>query len=251
MQGGFQRLHETRPGFGHQLHAILHQHPALLSQRLICGFGKAQHFPPAQHTQIPLRLQRLSHFLISAHRRHSKTNQSRFPCVTGYQFICHPLRCSRAHHIARGIPPLCQTRENELQILIHSGHGAHGAARILHRITLPQSNGWRHILHRLDRRAVHAVHELPHIGRKGFHIAPLPLGIQRTHGQRGLATAARPGHHRDAAQRNIHIHPLQVVLHRTPNVNLLIPLLRFHGIILNYLIPQHKHNLRLPAFCML
>ena len=208
VQGGFQRLHEAGAGIGHQLHAVLHHQPALHAQGRFLRLGKTQHTAPHQYAQVALRLERLHHFRKRAHGAHRKAHQRRCTGMRGYQLIGHALRRGGAHHIASGIAPHGQAGENELQVLIHAGHGAHGGAGVLHAVALAQGNGGRHILHRLHIRAVHAVHELSHIGREGLHIAPLPLGIQGTHGQRGLAAAARARHHRDAPQRNIHIHPL-------------------------------------------
>ena len=164
MQGRFQRFHEARTGIRHQFHAVLHHQPAFHAQGGLRGLRKTQHTAPRQHAQVALRLQRLHHFLETAHGPHSEAYQSRFPAVSGYQLISHALRRGGAHHIARGIAPHGQARENELQVLIHPRHGAHGGAGILHAVALPQRNGGRHILHRFHIRAVHAIHELAHIG---------------------------------------------------------------------------------------
>src|SRR5665213_2728310 len=56
---------------------------------------------------------------------------------------------------------------------------------------------------RVDRRAVHALEELPRIGAEGLDIAALAFGIQRVEHQARLARAARPGDHRHLAGADV------------------------------------------------
>src|SRR3546814_18838679 len=68
-------------------------------------------------------------------------------------------------------------------------HGPHGAARIAHRVDLVDGDGRQNALDPVNLRLVRAVEKLAGIGRKGFDVAMLALGIQRVEGQRTLARA--------------------------------------------------------------
>ena len=81
-------------------------------------------------------------------------------------------------------------REQQLDVVVQLRHRAHGGARRAHRIGLVNRNRGRHALHAVHRRFVHAVEKLPRVGAEGFHIAPLPFGIQRVKHQAGFAQAA-------------------------------------------------------------
>ena len=110
-------------------------------------------------------------------------------------------------------------REQQLDVVVQLRHRAHGGARRAHRIGLVNRNRGRHALHAVHRRFVHAVEKLPRVGAEGFHIAPLPFGIQRVKHQAGLARAARPRHHRHLARANVHVQVFQVVLARAAQAN--------------------------------
>ena len=57
-----------------------------------------------------------------------------------------------------------------------------------------------------------AVHELPGIGREGFHIAALALGVEGVQGQGGLAGAADARHHGKTMQGDLQVQILEIVL---------------------------------------
>ena len=82
---------------------------------------------------------------------------------------------------------LAQTGVQQLDVIVQLRHGAHGTARVAHRVHLVNGNGGQDAFNAVDLGLVHAVQELARIGRKGFHIAPLPLCIQGIKGQRAFA----------------------------------------------------------------
>ncbi len=64
----------------------------------------------------------------------------------------------------------------------------------------------------VDIRAFHLVEELAGIRRQRFHVAPLPLGVNRIEGQRRFSGAAKPGNDSQAVARDLNIDILQIVL---------------------------------------
>ena len=61
-------------------------------------------------------------------------------------------------------------------------------------------------------RLLHLADELPGVGAEAFDVAPLALGIDRVHGQRGLARSARPAADGQLVAGNIDVDVLEVVL---------------------------------------
>ena len=109
--------------------------------------------------------------------------------------------------------------EQQLEVVGELRHGAHRRARGAHRIGLVNRNRRRHALDTRHMGLVHAVQKLARIGRKGLHIPPLPLGIQRVEHQRRLAGAGRPGEHHQRPQRDLQIQILQIVLGRADDAD--------------------------------
>ena len=82
-------------------------------------------------------------------------------------------------HRLRGLPveQLARARKQQLQVVVQLGHRAHGGARAAHRVGLVDGDGRRHAFDLVDGGLVHAVQELPRIGREGFDVAALPFCI--------------------------------------------------------------------------
>ncbi len=66
----------------------------------------------------------------------------------------------------------------------------------------------------LDIGLLHHFEELPRIGAERFHIAPLPLGIDRVESEARFARARKPGDHDQAIARQIDIEALEIMLAR-------------------------------------
>ena len=62
---------------------------------------------------------------------------------------------------------------------------------------------------------LHHFKELPRIGGQRFHIAPLPLGIDRVEREAGFSAARQAGNHDQLIARQIDIDPFKVMLART------------------------------------
>ncbi len=97
-------------------------------------------------------------------------------------------------------------------MVVDLGHRPDGGAAGAHRIGLVDCDGRGHTLHAVDRRAVHAVQELPRIGREGFDVAALPLGVEGVEDQAALAAAAGSGDYRHLAGPDVQVEILQIVL---------------------------------------
>ncbi len=131
----------------------------------------------------------------------------------GQQLGVDRLRRVLAHRL-RGLP-VEQRRGaciEQLEVVVELGHRADRRARGPHRVGLVDRDGRRHAFHVVDRRAIHAVEELPRIGAEGLDIAALPLGIERIEHQARLSRARRAGDHRQLAGVEVDVEALEVVL---------------------------------------
>ena len=109
--------------------------------------------------------------------------------------------------------------EQELEVVVQLGHGAHGGARRAHRVGLVNGNGRGHALYLVHRRFVHAVQKLARIGRKRFHVAALAFGVQGVKHQARFTRAAGAGDHGQFSRANVEINVLEVVLTRSANAD--------------------------------
>ena len=124
------------------------------------------------------------------------------------------------HRLRRDpVKQLAGPGKQQLEVVVELGHGAHRGARGAHRVGLVNRNCRRHAVDPVHRRLVHAVQKLTRVGRKGFHIAPLPFGVQGVKHQTRLARAAGAGDHRQLAGADVQIEILEVVLARAANAD--------------------------------
>ena len=145
-----------------------------------------------------------------------KTHQQpRVACRRGV--LSHALgnarRAVAAHRLA-ALPAMQDggARIEEFQVVVDLGHRPHGRARGTHRVDLIDGDGWRNALDAGDPRLVAAIEELARVGRKGFDVTPLPLGVQRIEHQRGFAGARHTGDHGQFAVWNFEVEVLEVIL---------------------------------------
>ena len=109
--------------------------------------------------------------------------------------------------------------KHQLQVVVELGHRAHGGARAAHWVGLVDGDRWRHALHLVHRRAVHAVQELARIGAEGLHITALTFCKQGVKHQAGLARTAGPGDHRQLAGADVDVEVFEVVLTSTTDAD--------------------------------
>ena len=98
------------------------------------------------------------------------------------------------------------------QIVVNLGDGADRAAGRVAGVLLLDGDGRREALDVVQPRLLHLVDELPGVGTEALHVAPLAFGINRVHGQRGLAAAAGPAADSHLVAGNLHVDPLEIML---------------------------------------
>ena len=72
----------------------------------------------------------------------------------------------------------------------------------------------RQALDGIDVGLLHQLQELAGIGREGFDIAALALGIDGVEGERGLAGTRQAGDHHQLVARHVDVDVLQIMLAR-------------------------------------
>ena len=102
-------------------------------------------------------------------------------------------------------------REHQAHVVVDLRHRADRRARVAARRLLVDGNRRRKPLDVVDVGLVHLTEELPRIGRQRLYIAPLPLGVDRIKGERGLARSRKPRDDDELVARNLHVDILQVV----------------------------------------
>ena len=85
---------------------------------------------------------------------------------------------------------LADLGEQQADMVGEFGHGADRRARIFNGIALINGDSRWNAFDALDLGLVHTLQELPGVGRKTFHVAPLSLGVQRVERQTRFARAA-------------------------------------------------------------
>ena len=110
-------------------------------------------------------------------------------------------------------------RVQELQMIVEFGHRADRRSRRAHGIRLIDRDGGRNAVYAVDLWLVHPIEKLPRVRREGFDVAPLALRIERVEDQRRLARAADAGHDGHAAERQIDIDVLEIVLAGAANAD--------------------------------
>ena len=116
------------------------------------------------------------------------------------------------------VSPVCgivadgEAGEEELEVIVDLGERADGRAGGADVVFLLDGDGGRDAVDGIDVRFVHAVEELPDVGREGLDVAALALGVERVEGERGFAGAGGAGDDGEFAERDIEIEALEIVL---------------------------------------
>ena len=145
---------------------------------------------------------------------------TRVATAQGQQFLENRVRAVVLHRL-RGllVKQMGGTGEQQFQMVVQLGHGAHGGARTAHRVGLVDGDGRRHAFHLVDGRAVHAVKELSGIGAERFHIAPLAFSVQGVKHQAGFTRATGAGEHRQLVGADVYVDVFEVVLSSTSDAD--------------------------------
>ena len=89
-----------------------------------------------------------------------------------------------------------ETGVEELEVVVNLGEGADGGAGGANLILLFDRDRRWNMIDAIDKGLVHAIKELSHVGREGFYVAALALGIKGVEGERGLSRARGTGYDR-------------------------------------------------------
>ena len=115
-------------------------------------------------------------------------------------------------HVAGRAVRLAQPRHENPQVVVDLGDRADGAPRRVARVLLLDGDGRREALDVVHLRLLHLADELPGVGAEALDVAPLALGVDRVHGQRGLARAARAAADGQLVAGDVDVDVLEVVL---------------------------------------
>jgi len=100
----------------------------------------------------------------------------------------------------------------QTQIIVNFGYGSHCGTRVFRRGLLVDGNRRGQPLNVIHVRFIQLPQKLAGIGRKRFHIAALPLGVNRIKRKGGFSGAGKAGKNHQLVARNLNIDILQVVL---------------------------------------
>src|SRR5690606_29778512 len=103
------------------------------------------------------------------------------------------------------------TREKESEVVVDFSYRSDRGARIVSGALLLDRDGWREPLDHIHIRLLHEPEELPRVRAQRFHVAPLPLGVNRVEGQRRLSGPRESRDHRKAIARDLDVDVSQVV----------------------------------------
>ena len=134
----------------------------------------------------------------------------------GEQAVDHLLRRLRAHlGPARRAVRHAGAREQQAQVIIDLGDGAHGGTGVAVRRLLVDRDGRAQAFDEIDVRFVHLAEELACVCRQGFDVAPLALGEQRVERHRRFARPRQAGEDDHAVAWELQVRVLEVVFTRT------------------------------------
>ena len=123
--------------------------------------------------------------------------------------------------IVIGTARLAHAGVEQAQVVVDFGDGAHGGTRVVGGGFLLDGNRRRQPLDVIHVGLFHHREELPGVGRQGFHIAPLALGVEGVEGERRLARTGQPGDHDQAIAGQRQVDVLEVVGAGTANPDML------------------------------
>ncbi len=123
-------------------------------------------------------------------------------------------RLARDRAAALGAVRLADAREEQTQVVVDLGDGAHRRARVARGRLLVDGDRRGEALDEVDVRLVHLAEELPGVRRQRLDVAPLALGEDGVEGQRGLARPRQAREDDERVARQVERDILQVVLAR-------------------------------------
>ena len=110
----------------------------------------------------------------------------------------------------------------QAQVVVDLRHRAHGGAGVAAGGLLVDGDGRGQALNGVHIRLLHLAQELPCVGGKALHIAPLAFRIDGVKGQRALTGARKPREHHQAVPGNGEVDIFQVVHPRAADGQLFV-----------------------------
>ncbi len=101
--------------------------------------------------------------------------------------------------------------EKQAQVVVNLGDRADGRTGVVAGRLLFDRNRRRESLDQVDVGFLHSLQELSGVRRQRLDVAPLPLGVERVEGERGLAGTRQPGDDDQSVARQVEADVLQVV----------------------------------------
>ncbi len=105
-------------------------------------------------------------------------------------------------------------REQQPQVVVDLGDGAHGGAGVVAGRLLVDRDRGRQPLDGVDVGLVHDAEELTGVRRQALDVAALTFGVDRVERERRLARSRHAGEHDERVARDREVDPLEVVLPR-------------------------------------
>ena len=157
---------------------------------------------------------------------HKRSKQVALLTFVAFHDEVYDLLVGVAHHLLasrRGICPRSPGIEKAQEVEYFSD-GADRGARVVAGGLLFDRDYRTQAFDALDLWLFQDPHEMLGISRKGVHVAPLALGVDRVKGKRRFSAAAETCHDDEFVAGNVHIDPLQVVRLRTTYLDIFLVL---------------------------
>ena len=225
LQRGFERLGEALLDVLAHLETVDDDFDGVLAAQV--ELGRVVEFAdraidPRAHVALGAQFRQQLHVLALA-RLHHRGEQHE-PRAFG--------QCQRlVHHLADGLRQQVAavgraargagTGVQQAQVVVDLGDRADRGARVVRGGLLFDRDGRRQALDVVHVGLVHHRQELSGIGRQGFHVAALALGIDRVESQRGLAGAGQAGDHDQPVPGQVQVQVLEVVGPRAADTDVL------------------------------
>ena len=103
-------------------------------------------------------------------------------------------------------------RPENFHVVANFSHRTHGAARGSDGVALLDGDSGRDAFDAVHLRLVHAVEELPRVGRESFDVAALAFGVKRVERERTFTRTAQARDDDEPVQRQIEIKVLEIVV---------------------------------------
>ena len=215
-QGGFHRLGQAAGRVLAHLQPINHRLQGVLAP-LLRDFRQIAYFlhqAVDAGPEITLAPEHGEHVLVLSLPSPNQGRQDHrpFPHGLGHDAVDYLLRRLAGDGLA-AMPAVGGSGAGvqEAEVVVNLGGGGHGGAGIGVALSLLDGDGGGQPGYGLDAGLSRRLQELPGVGRKAFHIAPLTFDVNGVEGEAGFAGAGEAGEDGKGVPGNVQIHPLEIV----------------------------------------